>query len=382
VRAQLVKLVEMDGEIDEAAERLAEIQSDNLALEMENKLLTLHASRVLQATSEEQEETEKAVRKASRKAGKKERLPQELTLQQKWEISNAEGDVTKAAIEECKTVQEKLIDELRALLEEADIKIAETSKDQYEFKRDVFNSAPGKPMSEKVQHFLEEKLRTKESVVGKLTLKNAALKQQILKMENQLQHKEEMGEVLHVIDFDQLKIENQQYLEKIEERNNELLKLKLTTGNIVQTLNASKKRLNRLMVESETLKRMIVEKQALTKKVQEEIDGIEVEKVKVKKANAALQKQIEESGMPEVLEYVTQKATAHQLKKDLANYERKVEIGEMELRRLRTQTARGTGMTGMGGTGGLGGTGATNRMRFGGDPYAEQSKGMGMGTGF
>eukprot|EP00961_Rhodomonas_salina_P043369 583198-Rhodomonas_salina.2 len=113
---------------------------------MENKLLTLHASRVLQtrailqATSEEQEETEKAVRKASRKAGKKERLPQELTLQQKWEISNAEGDVTKAAIEECKTVQEKLIDELRALLEEADIKIAETSKDQYEFKRDVFNS--------------------------------------------------------------------------------------------------------------------------------------------------------------------------------------------------------------------------------------------------
>ncbi len=28
-----------------------------------------------------------------------------------------------------------------------------------------------------------------------------------------IQHKEEMGEVLHVIDFDQLKIENQQYRE-------------------------------------------------------------------------------------------------------------------------------------------------------------------------
>lgn len=40
--------------------------------------------------------------------------------------------------------------------------------------------------------------------------------------------------MLHVIDFDQLKIENQQYLEKIEERNNELLRLKLTTGNTVQ----------------------------------------------------------------------------------------------------------------------------------------------------
>ena len=128
-----------------------------------------------------------------------------------------------------------------------------------------------------------------------------------------------------------------QYLEKIEERNNELLKLKLTTGNIVQTLNASKKRLSRLMLESETLRRMIVEKQALTKKVCEEIDSIEVEKVKVKKANSALNKQIEESGMPEVLEYVTQKAAAHQIQKDLNNYERKVEISEMELKRRRTQ---------------------------------------------
>jgi chromosome segregation ATPase len=156
-----------------------------------------------------------------------------------------------------------------------------------------------------------------------------------------------MGEVLHVIDFDQLKIENQQFLEKIEERNSELLRLKLTTGNIVQTLNASKKRLNRLMVESETLKRMILEKQELTKKVHDEIEGIEVEKVKVKKANSALQKQIEESGMPEVLEYVQQKATAHQLGKELLNYERKLEIAEMELRRTRTRTIANT-MAGMG----------------------------------
>ena len=46
-------------------------------------------------------------------------------------------------------------------------------------------------------------------------------------------------QVLHVIDFDQLKIENQQYLEKIEERNNELLRLKLTTGNTVQVAAAT-----------------------------------------------------------------------------------------------------------------------------------------------
>ena len=38
-----------------------------------------------------------------------------------------------------------------------------------------------------------------------------------------MHQKEDMGEVLHVVDFDQLKIENQQYLDRIEERNTELL---------------------------------------------------------------------------------------------------------------------------------------------------------------
>lgn len=53
-------------------------------------------------------------------------------------------------------------------------------------------------------------------------------------MEQQLHQKEDMGEVLHVVDFDQLKIENQQYLDRIEERNSELLRLKATTGKAVQ----------------------------------------------------------------------------------------------------------------------------------------------------
>mmetsp|Transcript_29901 Transcript_29901/g.95801 ORF Transcript_29901/g.95801 Transcript_29901/m.95801 type:complete len:87 (+) Transcript_29901:759-1019(+) len=56
----------------------------------------------------------------------------------------------------------------------------------------------------------------------------------------------------------------------------------------------------RLILESETLKKMIVEKKELTKKVQQEIKGIETERSKVQKANSFLKKQIEESAMPEV----------------------------------------------------------------------------------
>ncbi len=52
----------------------------------------------------------------------------------------------------------------------------------------------------------------------------------------QHRQKEEMGEVLHEVDFDQLKIENSQFLEIIDGKNKELLRLKLTAGKILQEL--------------------------------------------------------------------------------------------------------------------------------------------------
>ena len=54
------------------------------------------------------------------------------------------------------------------------------------------------------------------------------------KREAQLKAKEELAEGLHLIDFEQLKIENQTYNEKIEERNEELLKLRKKITSTVQ----------------------------------------------------------------------------------------------------------------------------------------------------
>ena len=79
-----------------------------------------------------------------------------------------------------------------------------------------------------------------DAIIEKIRLKNVTLKVQKNKLHLQLKQKEEMGEVLHAIDFDQLQIENKQYLLRIEERNTELLKLKMTSGNTVQTLNQYK----------------------------------------------------------------------------------------------------------------------------------------------
>ena len=180
---------------------------------------------------------------------------------------------------------------------------------------------------------MEDKLRAKAAVAEKLRLKNATLKQQYTKVEASLQQKEDMGEVLHVIDFDQLKIENQQYLEKIEDRNNELLRLKLTTGNTVQVLNTLKHKLQNLTAESDGKRETGSRKESLTK-ISEEITRVEQEKEQAARLDRKLRREENvESNMPQVLDYVQQKAEQYELERSLNAWKRKVEIAEMEFKR-------------------------------------------------
>ena len=266
---------------------------------------------------------------------------------------------------------EKLLDSLRASMEETDVRISEIKKDAYEFKRDIVTGAEnfrtGKTVAEKAVRYMEEKLRAKGAMAEKLRLKNMTLKSQIQKMEGQLQQKEDMGEVLHVIDFDQLKIENQQYLEKIEERNNELLRLKLTTGNTVQALhpprvhapvyerdalpaaprnlrqvlNTLKRKLNNLTAESEWLKRETSQRKETLAKISEEISRVEQEKEHAARADRKTRRETQsQSNMPQVLDYVQQKAEMYDLERSVSSWRRKVEIAEVEAKRHHSLAAK------------------------------------------
>lgn len=65
----------------------------------------------------------------------------------------------------------------------------------------VAHSPPVCPISFR---FMEEKLRQKDTLIEKLRLKNTTIKAQIAKMEQQLAHKEEMGEVGGCCRFSQI----------------------------------------------------------------------------------------------------------------------------------------------------------------------------------
>lgn len=253
---------------------LQELLTANEALQCENELFESHLERTNPALLASDDEFGAGTGRHKKQAATK----RALSAEQKHELAVSEVEEVREQIERTKATSEKLLDGLRAQMEECDLRIAEIKKEAYEFKRDIVvgaeNFRTGKTAAEKVVRYIEDKQRAKVAAIEKLRLKNQTLKAQIQKIEQQLQLKEEMGEVLHVIDFDQLKIENQQYLEKIEERNSELLRLKLTTGNTVQTLNTLKRRLRNLTAESEWLKHEIAQRNDSIAKVSDEISKV------------------------------------------------------------------------------------------------------------
>jgi hypothetical protein len=260
-----------------------------------------------------------------------------LTEDQKLDVVNSELDHINSVTEETKKSSEKIIDTLRAVIEETDMRISELRKEAHEFKRDIVvgaeNFRTGATMAEKVLKYMEDKLRQKDVYVEKMQLKNASTRTAISKLEAQLKQKEEMGDVLHFIDFHQLQIENKQYVMKIEKRNQELMKLKVSTGNIVQVLNNKKKELHGLLEQSQWLTSEITSRKEQLRRVKEENRRVADKTDSRRRFIAKLKNEAEESSeTPQVVDYVKQKAEMYELETELKSYQRKVEIAEISLK--------------------------------------------------
>ena len=149
-----------------------------------------------------------------------------------------------------------------------------------------------------------------------------------------------MGEVLHVIDFDQLKIENQQYLEKIKERNKELALLKQTASKTVQVLNSLKGKLNSLTSQSSALEVQTAEKEQALKSIKDEIVQVQKEKELAEKINRRYKKKQTEMRMPQVMDYVHRRVEEEECLKQVESWERKLEIAKRGAAQARRQSSQ------------------------------------------
>lgn len=293
----------------ELARKVKNLNSENQMFESYYKRVTPNQNEE-DTTIQQQEdniEQNKEYRREKKKKGDKQKeqdRPVFLTNDQKAEISTRELEELRDEIQRNKDAWSKVIDNYKAELEEVEIRTAEIKKAVYEFKRDIelqsLNKRTGKVIAERVIRYFEDKIRSKDAIIEKVRLKNVTLKVQKNKLHLQLKQKEEMGEVLHAIDFDQLQIENKQYMAKIEERNAELLKLKMTAGNTIQTLNSYKKKLVVLSSEYDGIFSDINQRNDLLSKLNMESVQATNEKDRSLKLNKYLLKQIDQYKVPEV----------------------------------------------------------------------------------
>lgn len=268
-----------------------------------------------------------------------------LTADQKYEIANIVHEDLVAEMETHRKNSEKMIDNLRAVLEETEIRIGELKRDAYEFKRDVVvgaeNNRTGKIMAEKVIRYFEDKNKQVDAVIEKLRLKNANLKSQISKLQATLNQKEDGGEALHYIDYHQLQIENKQYVAKIEERNKELSDVKTSSSKTTVALNEYKYKLNVQMEDEKWLTSELSTKEALQKKFEFEEKRVLKELDVERRQRNKLRMQVEEAAeMPDIQEYIMQKRNMQNLAMVKRNWEKKVEIMEMAAKRNRTMSQR------------------------------------------
>ncbi|MEE6507953.1 hypothetical protein FKM82_017753 [Ascaphus truei] len=136
---------------------------------------------------------------------------------------------------------------------------------------------------------LQTKEERKEKELIQVRLENIKLKNNIRHFESILRAKEELADGLHLIDFEQLKIENQTYNEKIEERNEELLKLRKKITSTVQVLTHLKEKLQFVQAENQDKKDTLMEVEAdvahkrdILTKTKQARDSLRIDNLKLK----------------------------------------------------------------------------------------------------
>jgi len=157
------------------------------------------------------------------------------------------------------------------------------------------NSRTGKPIPERVIQERMALAQRKEEEVERVRLKNITARNRMKKLEAHLKAKEELAEGLHLIDFEQLKIENQSLNEKIEERNEELLKLRKKTTTTVQVLTHLKEKLQFVQKQAEglhgelsSLDSELAGKRDLLNREKLERDALRTENARIKAASGII----------------------------------------------------------------------------------------------
>eukprot|EP00210_Caulerpa_lentillifera_P007714 g7364.t1 len=140
-----------------------------------------------------------------------------------------------------------------------------------EIARDIFKG--NKSALERVKQTLARREEISKEL-HKKRLISVGLGSQEAQLKRMIAAKDQLGDGLHLMDFEQLKIENQTLEEKIEERNQEALHLKKKISGTVQVLTHVREKLKFVEEEYEKYRSVVEEKEAVLLKQKKEIQEL------------------------------------------------------------------------------------------------------------
>ncbi|KAK9717779.1 protein of unknown function (DUF4201) [Popillia japonica] len=224
---------------------------------------------------------------------------------------------------------------LQAEIEESNIRAQEVDDSRNDFEQTIVIEAVEKLTqkipAEKFVRYMQEWLKTAQIMVEKLRLRTSSLRTQQAKLKNLLVQKEELGECVHEVDFEKLKIENKNFQLSIEQKNSHLLELKRINGNANLMLTNHKKILQKQDEALRNLKKTVKATQKRIIELEEENNQTENELTFEKAKFKQLKKKARLYRVPDVMELIRKKAELDELNKTLKTWRRKSNIQKIAL---------------------------------------------------
>ncbi|XP_076634702.1 cilia- and flagella-associated protein 263 [Colletes latitarsis] len=203
-----------------------------------------------------------------------------ITIAHRITMANKEIDEMKKKLEDFRKSARKQKARMRAEIEELEIRISEVHEAKDDFEEEVVfkgvDPITGRIPAERVIRFIEEWLRSVNTIIERLRLKSATIKMQIKKAKQQLIQREELGEALHAVDFEQLNIQNKDYARMIEEKNRYVFEMKKIAGHYHLKLTQHKQKLSNLMLSLNEVKKEIALKQQQIEELKIEREEVEI----------------------------------------------------------------------------------------------------------
>lgn len=197
--------------------------------------------------------------------------------------------------------------------------------------------------AEKFIRYMEDWLKSATLNIEKLRLRTASLQVHFKKVSQTLVQRQELGENVHPVDFDQLEIENKHFLEKIDQKNIHFVELKKMNGGANLVLSKHKKYLQKQQQEYNSLKSKIGKHEKLMLEIEKECDSVAKEAERAAETLEYIKKLKNSYTVPDVMDYIKLKRELNEYRKNVKVWQRRKKIQDITLNACIRQMKNITG---------------------------------------